>query len=435
MSEGKRRAFVNARLLDPLSATDQPGALLVDGDVIADVAHDLFADGVPEGIEVVDCAGHCLCPGLIDMRAFLGEPGAEHKETLATASHAAAAGGITTLVAMPDTEPVIDDIALVEYIGRRARDTAIVNILPMAAVTKGLRGAEMTEIGMLAEAGAVGLTDGQRAVADPALMRRALSYASHFGLLIMQHAEDERLVGAGCMNEGEVATRLGLPGIPAAAETTMVERDIRLVELTGGRYHVASVSTADAVASIGAAKERGAGVSCAAAPTHFALNDTAVGDYRSFAKTSPPLRGEEDRRALVEGLKNGTIEVIASSHTPQDQEEKRLPFAQAAYGVAGLETLLPLALELYHNAHLPLLDVLHTMTAAPAALLGLDVGCLRRGAPADLVVLDLDAPWRVDADRFRSKSKNSPFDGRPVQGRALTTVVAGATVYVLDGSA
>ena len=429
MSAAGRRAFVNARLLDPAGGTDSLGAVLVEGATIAEVGAELFADAVPDGIERVDCGGHCLSPGLIDMRAFLGEPGAEHKETLATASQAAACGGITTLIAMPDTDPVIDDVALVQFIERRARDTAVVRIHPMAAATKGLRGEHMTDAGMLAAAGAVGLTDGARTISRSQVMRRVLAYASSFDLLVMQHAEDPGLAGDGCVNEGEVATRLGLPGIPAVAEVIMVERDIRLAELTGARYHAASLSTRDAVAAVRAAKQRRLPVSCGVAPVHFALNETAIGDYRTFAKTSPPLRGEDDRRAVVAGLKDGAIDVIASSHSPQDQESKRLPFAQAAYGVAGLETMLPLALELYHNGHMPLLDVLRAMTARPAELLGLDTGVLKPGAPADLLVFDLEAPWRIDTERFRSKSKNSPFDGRPVQGRALMTVVGGETVY------
>ncbi len=431
--DGRRRAFTNARLLDPAGGLDTPGALLVDDGLIAGLGADLFADGVPEDAEIIDCRGHGLCPGLIDMRAFLGEPGAEHKETIATASQAAAAGGVTTMIAMPDTHPVIDDAALVEFIKRRAQETAIVRIHPMAAITKGLKGTEMTEMGLLADAGAVGLTDGERTIADAQLMRRALSYASNFDRLIMHHAEEPALARDGCMNEGEVATRLGLPGIPNAAEAITVERDINLADLTGGRYHVACVSISEAVVAVRRAKERHLPVTCGVAPVHFALNESAVGEYRTFAKTSPPLRSESDRQAIVDALADGTIDVIASSHSPQDPESKRLPFAQAAYGVVGLETLLPLALELYHNGALSLLSVLRAMTDSPARLLDLPGGALRRDAPADLLVFDLEVPWQINPESFRSKSKNSPFEGRPVQGRALMTVVAGETVYTHDG--
>jgi dihydroorotase len=428
-----RIAYVNARLLDPASGLDGPGALLVEGRKIADLGPALFADGVPEGIEAVDCAGHCLAPGLVDMHVHLREPGHEHKETLATGSRAAAAGGVTTMACMPNTDPTIDDIALVQFIERRARETSIVRIHPIAAITKGLGGAELTEMGMLAEAGAVAFSDDGLPVHNSLVMRRALSYATAFDALVIQHAEDPQLSGRGCMNEGETATRLGLMGIPNASEAVIVERDIRLVELSGGRYHVAHISTAEAVDAVRHAKARGLQVTAEAAPHHFALNETAIGDYRTFAKVAPPLRDEASRRAVVEGLRDGTIDAIATDHAPHDQDSKRLPFAHAANGLVGLETLLPLALELHHNRHMGLLEVLKAMTARPAELLGLDVGRLAKGAPADLVLFDLEQPWRVDADAFHSKSKNSPFDGRPVVGRVLRTVVGGRTVYRLDG--
>ncbi len=432
MNAGSRRAYLNARLLDPISGLDAPGALLTEDGTIADLGPGLFADGVPDGIDAIDCAGHALCPGLIDMRAFVGEPGAGHKETLASASRAAAAGGVTTLVAMPDTEPVIDDVSLVELMARRARDSAIVRVQPTAAITKGLGGTEMTEFGSLAEAGAVAFTDGTRTVANARVMRRALSYASAFDVLIDHFPQEPSLAENGCMNEGEVATRLGLAGIPAEAEAIALDRDLRLVALTETRYHASHLSTAAAIESMRAAKARGLAVSCSAAPHHFALNETEVGEYRTFAKTAPPLRAESDRRAVVEGLADGTIDVIASGHAPQDQESKRRPFAQAEYGIAGLETMLTLALELHHNGQVPLLVLLGAMTAAPARLLRLEGGVLKAGAPADLTLVDLDSPWRIDPDRFRSKSKNSPFEDRPVQGRALRTVVAGTEVYNAD---
>ena len=427
-----RVAYVNARLLDPASGRDEKGALLTDGRKIADLGPRLFNDGAPEGVEVVDCGGHCLAPGLIDMHVHLREPGHEHKETLATGSAAAAAGGVTTMACMPNTDPVIDDIALVHFIERRARETAIVRVHAIAAITKGLGGAELTEMGMLAEAGAVAFSDDGLPVSSSLVMRRALSYATTFGALVIQHAEDPTLSACGCMNEGETATRLGLAGIPNASESIIVERDIRLAEITGGRYHVAHISTAEAVDAVRRAKARGLPVTAEAAPHHFALNESAIGDYLTFAKMAPPLRDEDSRRAVVEGLKDGAIDVIATDHAPHDQDSKRLPFAHAANGIVGLETLLPLALELYHNRHMELLDVLAAMTARPAALLGLDVGRLAKGAPADLVLFDLDRPWRIDVDGFHSKSKNSPFDGRPVQGHALRTVVGGRTVFRRD---
>ena len=422
-------AYVNARLLDPASGRDETGALLTEGRKIVDLGPALFADGVPEGIEVVDCAGHCLAPGLVDMHVHLREPGHEHKETLASGGLAAAAGGVTTMACMPNTDPVIDDIALVQFIERRARETSLVRIHPIAAITKGLGGEQLTEMGMLAEAGAVAFSDDGRPVFNSLVMRRAMSYSTAFNALVIQHAEDPNLSACGCMNEGETATRLGLPGIPNASEAVIVERDIRLAEITGGRYHVAHISTLEAIDAVRRAKARGLTVTAEAAPHHFALNETAIGDYRTFAKMAPPLRDEDSRRAVVEGLRDGTIDAIATDHAPHDQDSKRLPLAHAANGVVGLETLLTLSLELYHNGHIPLLALLGAMTIRPAELLGLDVGRLSVGAPADLLLFDLDCPWQIEVDAFHSKSKNSPFDGRPVQGRALQTVVGGRTVY------
>lgn len=427
---GRRVAYTNVRLLDPASGLDAKGGLLTAGEKIADLGPRLFADGVPSGIdEVIDGRGRALAPGLIDMHASLREPGFEHQETIATAARAAAAGGVTTIVATPDTDPVIDNVALVEFVARRARETAAVRILPMACATQGRDGERMTEMGLLAEAGAVAFTDGDRPIADALVMRRALSYATAFDLLIIQHAEEPSLVRDGAMNEGEVAMRLGLPGMPAAAETIMVERDLRLVALTGGRWHAASLSTAAAIEAVRQAKRAGLRVTCGAAPHNFALNDSDVGEYRTFAKVRPPLRGEADRQAVVAAIADGTIDVIASRHAPRDAESKRLPFAQAAFGAVGLETMLPLALGLWQSGGVPLLRVLEAMTVGPARILKLPQGRLSRGAPADLVLIDLEAPWRVDERGLRSKSKNTPYDGRLVQGRVERTVVAGRTVY------
>ncbi|MFP6777733.1 MAG: dihydroorotase, partial [Alphaproteobacteria bacterium] len=325
----KRIAYINARLLDPESGLDAPGALLTEGAHIADLGPGLFADGVPQGIETVDCGGHCLSPGLVDMHVHLREPGHEHKETIATGSLSALAGGVTSLCSMPNTDPVVDNVGLIEFIHRRAREAKGVKVFPFAAVTKGLEGKQLSEFGMLAEAGAVAFTDDGLPISDSQVMRRALSYAKTFDLLISQHAEDLSLSSCGCMAEGEVATRLGLDGIPEISETVIVERDIRLVEHTGGRYHVAHISTAEAVACVRRAKARGLRVTCEAAPHHFSLTDLDVGDYRTFAKMAPPLRSEVNRTAIVEGLKDGTIDAIATDHAPHDQESKRLPMAHA----------------------------------------------------------------------------------------------------------
>jgi dihydroorotase len=423
-----RTLFRNARLLDPASDLDRAGDLLIEDGRIAEIG------GVRAGrdVESVDCAGACLAPGLVDMRVELREPGAEHQESMNSGALAAVAGGVTTMVALPNTDPVIDEMALVEFVARRSRDVGLARIRTYAAATKGLRGNELTEMGLLAAAGALAFTDAGRAIADPVVMRRALSYARTFDLLVMQHPEEPHLARGGVMNEGEVATRLGLAGITPAAELIMVERDLRLCEITGGRLHVAHVSTERAIDAIRQAKARKLPVTCDTAPHYFALNETAVGDYRSFAKVSPPLRSEWDRRAVVLGLKDGTIDCIASDHSPHDQESKRLPFASAASGIIGVETLLPLALELYHNGHLPLLQVLKAVTQRPAEILRLPSGRLEIGAAADLTIFDLERPWRIDVDALRSKSKNSPYDGRPVQGRVLRTVIAGRSVFIQE---
>ncbi len=428
-----RTAFVNARLLDPASGLDAPGGLLVEDGAIADLGPGLFADGAPEGAQAVDCKGLCLAPGLVDTRVQLRDPGHEHMEDIASAGRAAIAGGVTSMVCLPNTNPVLDDVAVMEFVARRAREVKLAKVYCHAAITRGLEGTELTEMGLLAEAGAVGFTNGMTALANAGVMSRALSYATTFDLIVVQHAEEPALAG-GDMNSGEIASRLGLSGTPAAAEVIMVERDLRLVEMTGGRYHAAHLSTGAAIEAIRAAREKGLDVSCDTAPHYFALNETAVGDYRTFAKVSPPLRGEADRRAVVEGLADGTIDAIASDHAPWDQDSKRLPFPQASFGIIGLETLLPLTLELYHNGHLGLLEALALVTSRPAERFAMAAGRLERGAAADLVLIDPDSPWKIDQEAFRSKSKNSPFDGRPVQGRAVRTVVDGRTVFELESA-
>ena len=430
---GPRTAYVNARLLDPASGLDAPGAVLTEGNKILDAGAELFRDGVPDGVRTVDCGGHCLAPGLIDMRVHLPEPGGEHKETFETASAAAAAGGVTSMICLPDTDPPIDNVAVVEFIARRARETNIVKIYAHAGITRGLDGKELTEFGILTEAGALAFTDGDRAIGDALVMRRAMSYAATFDLLIMQHPAEPALARGGQMNEGETATRLGLAGIPAAAEVMMIERDLRLVELTGVRYHAAHVTTADAIDAIRAAKARGLPVTCDTAPHYFTLTDAATADYRTFTKVTPPLRGEADRLAVIEGLRDGTIDVIASDHHPQDQDSKRLPFAQAEPGIIGLETLLPLTLALHHDHGIGLLDLVRRMTAAPARLLRMKEGAIAPGLPADFVLFDPDAAWTLDADAMKSKSKNSPFEDYPVKGRALCTIVGGRHVHSLIG--
>jgi dihydroorotase len=426
-----RFLFRHARLLDPASGLDARGDLLVEGGRIAAVGGDLSA--AARDAETANAEGLCLAPGLVDMRVQLREPGAEHLESIESGGRAAAAGGVTTMVALPNTDPPVDDVSVVEFLARRAREVKLAKVHTYAAATKGLKGHELTEMGLLAANGALGFTDGVKAVADALVMRRVLAYARSFDLLVLQHPEEPSLGRAGEVNEGEIATRLGLAGITPAAEIIMVERDLRLVEITGARYHVAHVSTAAAIAAIRQAKVLGLPVTCDTAPPYFALNETAIGDYRTFAKLSPPLRTEADRRAVIEGLRDGTIDAIASDHAPWDQDSKRLPFSSAAYGIVGLETLLALSLELYHNRHLDLLGVIRLMTLNPAQILRLSVGRLAPGAPADLVLFDPDLGWRICPDDFRSKSKNAPFDEWPVRGRVQHTIVDGRTIFRHDG--
>jgi len=424
-----RLAFVNAQLLDPATGLDVPGALLVEGGRIRDWGPRLFHDGKPEGAETVDCRGRALAPGLIDMRVFTGEPGSEHRETLESASRAAAAGGVTTIVVMPNTDPVIDEPSLVDFIRRRAAATACVRVLPMAALTRRLAGETMTEIGLLMEAGAVAFTDGDRSIANARVMRRALAYASTFGALVVGHAEDCDLSEGAAMNEGEFASRLGIPSAPAAAETIIVERDIRLVELTGARYHFGQISTRAALEAIVAAKARGLPITCGVSANHLTLNELDVGPYLTFRKMKPPLRSEADRAAMVEGVVAGEIDVIVSSHDPQAADTKRQTFAQAAFGAVGLETLLPAALLLHHNEQASLPHVLEKITAAPARILGLESGRLARDAAADLVLFDPEESFAVDAGALHSRARNTPFEGRTFEGRVHRTYVEGICVF------
>jgi dihydroorotase len=420
-----------ARLLDPASGRDETGDLAVeDGRITAVGGH---LRDCAAGAETLAAEGLCLAPGLVDMRVQLREPGAEHTESIESGGQAAAAGGVTTMVALPNTDPPVDDVSVVEFLARRAREVRLAKIHTYAAATKRLLGRQLTEMGLLAGNGALGFTDGTKAIADALVMRRVLSYARSFDLLVLQHPEEPSLAAAGEVNEGEIATRLGLPAITPAAEIIMIERDLRLVEITGTRYHAAHLSTAAAVEAIRRAKAQGLPVTCDTAPPYFVLNETAIGDYRTFAKLSPPLRSEWDRRAVVGGLADGTIDAIASDHAPWDQDSKRLPFSSAAYGIVGLETLLPLSLELYHNRHIGLLDLIARLSWNPARILRLPVGRLAPGAPADLVLFDPDLCWRLCTDEFRSKSKNAPFDGRPVQGRVRRTIVDGRTIFQRAG--
>jgi len=429
LSDRRPILLANARIVDPSRDFDIVGDLLIADGVIREAKKGIGAAGVPEGTDVIDCRGKLVAPGLVDMRAFVGEPGAGHRETLASASQAAAAGGVTTIICQPNTSPVIDNPATVDFVLRRARDTAIVHVHPMAALTKGLEGKEMTEIGLLKAAGAVAFTDGDKSVTNAQVMRRALTYAGDFDALIVHHTEDPDLIGDGVMNEGEFAARLGLLGIPKAAETVMLERDIHLVALSRGRYHAASISCTESLEVLRRAKDAGLDVTASSSINHITLNENDIGPYRTFLKVSPPLRAEDDRKALVEALNRGLIDMVMSDHNPQDVETKRLPFAEAAPGAIGLETMFAAGLRLVHSGELELATLLRAMSTRPAQVLGLPGGSLRSGAPADVIVADLDMPWVLDPSELKSKCKNTPFDEARLTGRVVRTIVAGRTVY------
>jgi dihydroorotase len=418
--------FTDVRLLDPSSGLDQHGDLLVRGGRIADLGAGI---GRPDGIEIVACDGEILCPGLVDMRASLGEPGFEYRETIASAAAAAASGGITTLAALPDGRPVSDDPALVRLLRARGEETGSLTILPYGAVTRACKGEELAELGLLREAGAVAFTDGGRAIGPARLMRLALSYARGFGARIVQHPEEPSLAEGGAANEGALATRLGLPGIPAAAEAMLVARDIRLAKLTGGAVHFSRVSTAEALDLVRAAKAEGLSVTCDTAPPYFDLNETAIGEFRTYAKLSPPLRNEADRMAVAAALVDGTIDAVASDHQPRDADDKRQPFAQASPGGTGLATLLAVTLAQVHGGKLTLPDAIALLTCRPAALLGSPAGTLAKGAAADLCLFHPERIWKVEAGVLPGKAQNTPFDGRAVEGRVLGTWKAGRRVF------
>jgi dihydroorotase len=422
-------AFVNARLIDPESRYDGPGCLVVAEGVIADVQRRPQLDAGSADMKVVDCAGAVLAPGLIDLRVKTGEPGNEPKETLKSASRAAAAGGVTSIVVQPDTHPVVDEPAMVDFILRRARDIEGVHVYPAGAATRGLKGERMAEIGLMAEAGAVYFTDVDRPIVSSKVLRRVLSYAGAFNALVAHRPTDPWLSEGACATSGEFAARMGLPSAPAGAERIGLERDLALVEMTGARFLVDQISTADSVERLSLSRAKGLEVAASCSINHLSFNEIDIGDYRTFYRVDPPLRPEADRQALVEALGSGLIDVVVSAHAPAPAEDKRLPFSEAAPGAVGLETFLPALLSLHHEAGLELLDLFRAVTLAPAQLIGLRAGRLAPGAPADLVLVDIDAPVLIDAARLVSKSKNSPFDGRRLQGRVLMTMVDGRVVH------
>lgn len=422
----------NARIVDPSRNLDETGTIIIRDGKIEAAGREALNQGAPGGAVVRDCSNLLAVPGLIDASVFTGEPGGEHRETIASAGKAAAAGGITSFIMMPDTDPVIDDVALVEFVRKNARDASPVNIYPAAALTKGLAGGEMTEIGLLKEAGAVAFTNGREHLHDTQVLRRALTYAREFGAVVALEARDQYLSAEGVMNEGLLASWLGLSGIPHEAELIPLERDLRIAALTRGRYHAAKISVPESVEAIATAKKRGAKVTSGISINNLTLNENDIGEYRTFFKLYPPLRGEDARVKMVEALNNGEIDIIVSAHDPQDVDTKRLPFSEAANGAIGLETMLVAALRLYHDGSVNLMRLIHAMSTKPAEIFGLPGGTLKPGTPADITLIDLDEPWICIKDHLVSRSKNTPFENARFSGRAVATYVAGKLVFSLN---
>ena len=426
----KEKYLINARIIDPKNNLDEIGGLIIDSKgLIKDIGKKVSNGNLPASVDKIDLKKQVLIPGIVDMRVFVGEPGYEYKENFRTLSNAALSGGVTSVVSMPNTSPVIDNVSMVDFLKRRGRDKSKINIFPAATLTKNAEGKQMTEFGLLKRKGIVGFTDGIRAVQNPEVMSRIMNFASQSDSLIIQHAEDNILSKGGLINEGEISTRLGLKGIPALAEKIIVERDLSFLEEYFCRYHISQISSEKTISVIKKAKNEGKIFSTGVSINNLSLNENDIGDFRTFLKLSPPLRTENDRQALVESVNDGTIEVIVSDHKPEDEESKRLTFAQAATGASGVETLLPLALELFHNNSIKLNKLISTITCNPAKILNINKGSLDKGNDADLCVFDINKPWIVDKKNIKSKSKNTPIENRKLQGQVLKTFVKGDLVY------
>ena len=426
----KEKYLINARIIDPKNQIDEIGGLIIDekGSIKA-VGKKVVNGNLPAEAEKIDLKKQILIPGLVDMKIFVGEPGYEYKENFRTLSNAALSGGVTSVVSMPNTSPVIDNVSMVDFLKRRGRDKSRINIFPAASLTKNTDGKQMTEFGLLKRKGIIAFTDGIKTVQDPQLMSRIMSYASQSQSLIMQHAEDNILSEGGLINEGEISTRLGLKGIPYLAEKIIVERDLSFLEDYFCRYHISQISSMKTVSVIKKAKEEGKIFTAGVSINNLSLNENDIGDFKTFLKLSPPLRTENDRLSLVNGINDGTIDVIVSDHKPEDEESKRLTFSQAATGASGVETLLPLALELFHNKSIKLDKLIASVTSNPAKILGINKGSLKVGNDADLCVLDINKPWIVKQSELKSKSKNTPIENRKLQGQVLKTFVKGEIAY------
>ena len=429
----KEKYFINARIIDPSQGIDEIGGLIVDANgKIKAVGKKVNKENIPTKSEKIDLKSKVLIPGIVDMKVFVGEPGFEYKENFRSLSNAALSGGVTSVVSMPNTSPVIDNVSMVDFILRRGRDKSGINIFPAATLTRNMEGKLMTEFGLLSKKGIIGFTDATKTIQNSEIMSRIMNYASDLDVLVMQHPEDQELSKGRCISEGEISTRLGLQGIPDIAEKIIIERDLSLLGEYPCRYHISQLSSAKSVEVIKKYKKEGIKFSAGVSINNLSLNENDIGDFKTFMKVSPPLRKEDDRKALIKGIKDGYIDVIVSDHKPEDEESKRLPFAQAAEGSIGIETLLSLALELYHNQSLPLKKIIETITCNPARILKINKGNLKKGSDADLCIFDLNEPWKVDVSKLKSKSKNAAIENRKLQGKVLMTYLKGESVFSLQ---
>ena len=429
----KEKYFLNARIIDPSQGIDEIGGLIVDANgKIKAVGKKVNKENIPSKSEKIDLKSKVLIPGIVDMKVFVGEPGFEYKENFRSLSNAALSGGVTSVVSMPNTSPAIDNVSMVDFILRRGRDKSVINIFPAATLTRNMEGKLMTEFGLLSKKGIIGFTDATKTIQNSEIMSRIMNYASDLDVLVMQHPEDQELSKGRCISEGEVSTRLGLQGIPDIAEKIIIERDLSLLGEYPCRYHISQLSSAKSVEVIKKYKKEGINFSAGVSINNLSLNENDIGDFKTFMKVSPPLRKEDDRKALIKGIKDGYIDVIVSDHKPEDEESKRLPFAQAAEGSIGIETLLSLALELYHNQSLPLKKIIETITCNPARILKINKGNLKKGSDADLCIFDLNEPWKVDVSKLKSKSKNAAIENRKLQGKVLMTYLKGESVFSLQ---